>query len=63
MRVATEERVIFYTRGGGVSLGPKSTGQDVQCKDEIWILEGANAPFILRHERDSPGIELSGRRM
>lgn len=53
MRAATEGRSLFCTRGGRLGLGPKSTGHDPNCKDEVWILNGARVPFILRREHDN----------
>ncbi|KAK4041296.1 heterokaryon incompatibility protein-domain-containing protein [Parachaetomium inaequale] len=52
MREATEERSLFCTRGGRLALGPKSVGKEPNCKDEVWILQSAKVPFILRREKD-----------
>jgi hypothetical protein len=50
MRIVTEGRSFFCTQRGRIGLGPKSLGNDSGGKDEVWILEGADVPFILRHE-------------
>jgi hypothetical protein len=52
IRAAPEGRVLFCTRGGRLGLGPQSSGKDPKCKDEVWILQGAKVPFILRHGGD-----------
>lgn len=49
MRIATEGRSFFCTERGRIGLGPRSVGNDPGAKDEVWILEGADVPFILRH--------------
>ncbi|KAK3297105.1 uncharacterized protein B0H64DRAFT_319798 [Chaetomium fimeti] len=51
MRIATEGRSLFRTPRGRIGLGPRSVGKEPGCKDEIWILSGADVPFILRHEK------------
>ncbi|KAH8674262.1 hypothetical protein BX600DRAFT_457272 [Xylariales sp. PMI_506] len=48
MNRVTEGRLLFYTDRGMFGLGPKSTNLEAQCTDEIWILNGAKVPFILR---------------
>lgn len=53
MRNATEGRKLFMTESGLFGLGPKSLGQDVSSKDEVWILMGARVPFILHHVEGS----------
>ncbi|KAH6850495.1 hypothetical protein B0I37DRAFT_371774 [Chaetomium sp. MPI-CAGE-AT-0009] len=50
MRVATEGRSLFRTRNGRIGLGPRSVGKEPGCEDEIWVLGGADVPFILRRE-------------
>ncbi|EAQ86199.1 predicted protein [Chaetomium globosum CBS 148.51] len=50
MRIATQGRSFFRTSRGRLGLGPKSIGNNPGCKDEVWILQGADVPFILRHE-------------
>ncbi|ERF68156.1 hypothetical protein EPUS_09514 [Endocarpon pusillum Z07020] len=53
MQEATEGRRLFCTEAGRFGLGPKPTGQDSQCTDQIWILNGAKVPFVLRWEREN----------
>jgi hypothetical protein len=52
MREATEGRSLFCTRSGRLGLGPKSVGKESNCKDEVWILQSAKVPLILRREKD-----------
>ncbi|KAF5012184.1 hypothetical protein FDECE_1739 [Fusarium decemcellulare] len=53
MRSATEGQKLFITESGLFGLGPKSLGQDPSSKDEVWLLMGARAPFILHHVEGS----------
>jgi hypothetical protein len=39
-----ESRRMFVTKDGRLSMGPQS----LKCGDEIWGLEGADVPFVLR---------------
>ncbi|KAF2188541.1 hypothetical protein K469DRAFT_517281, partial [Zopfia rhizophila CBS 207.26] len=47
-------RRLFLTRRGYLSLGPKSA----QEGDQVWLIHGYNAPFVLRQVQD--GYELVG---
>ena len=38
------DRRLFFTEGGNIGLGPKSLKEG----DEVWLLEGAQIPFILK---------------
>lgn len=42
------DRRMFRTKDGYVGLGP----ENVKYGDEIWIVEGARVPFVLRGNRD-----------
>ncbi|KAM0428826.1 hypothetical protein ACHAPT_006626 [Fusarium lateritium] len=42
------EKCMFATNKGQLGLGPKSTREG----DEVWILAGADAPFILRRREN-----------
>jgi hypothetical protein len=39
-----ESRRMFVTKDSRLGMGPQS----LECGDEIWGLEGANVPFVLR---------------
>ncbi|KAK4198934.1 hypothetical protein QBC40DRAFT_229139 [Triangularia verruculosa] len=55
MKEATRGRVLFYTDEGRFGLGPKSTMcPEKDLRDQIWMLEGAKVPFVLR-ETENPG--------
>jgi hypothetical protein len=41
---ATHERCLYMTREGFIGLGPLST----KPSDQVWILQAAKVPFILR---------------
>jgi hypothetical protein len=59
MRKATEGRRLLCSSHGLLGLGPMSTAQDKDCKDEIWLLGGARVPFILRQLEDG-GYKIIG---
>lgn len=47
-------RALYRTEGGYLGLGPRS----VEYGDEVWLLQGAGVPFILR--KDGEQSELIG---
>lgn len=55
MKEATRGRKFFLPDGERFGLGPKSTREpDGELYDQIWVIEGASVPFILR-ETDTSG--------
>jgi hypothetical protein len=43
-----ESRRLFVTKDGRLGMGPQS----LECGDEIWGLEGANVPFVLKRSNE-----------
>ncbi|KAE9372692.1 hypothetical protein N431DRAFT_439751 [Stipitochalara longipes BDJ] len=50
-----ESRRLFITREGRLGMGPQS----LECGNEIWVLEGANIPFVLKR-LDEKSFQLVG---
>jgi hypothetical protein len=48
-----EGRALFLTTKGRLGLGPRT----VEKGDEVWLLEGANVPFVLRYKKRKRGRE------
>jgi hypothetical protein len=45
---ANDRRSLFRTSVGSLGIGPQS----LQILDEVWILNGATVPFVLRPRED-----------
>jgi hypothetical protein len=52
-----EERALFLTANGRVGLGPRT----LEKADVVWLLEGANVPFVLRYKKKKREREAGWR--